>query len=148
MAEPYACPRSFSGNCGSLAQCWEIAIAYRLKSINSSTTTASAKDLGSCKDCRRRAAESDHTSLPGSNAPGDGSTSALVRGIIRRRKYSNPCAHRGFSALTHERRCREHRREEWRDQARDRPSPAAERICYGARRRGSSFMRTRSAPGA
>jgi len=34
----------------------------------------------------------------------------------------HPCAHPGCRALTHERRCREHRREEWREQARDRPS--------------------------
>jgi hypothetical protein len=44
--------------------------------------------LCSCKDCQRKAAESDYTSLPGRNAPDDGSTSALVREIVRRRRYS------------------------------------------------------------
>ena len=41
-----------------------------------------------CKDCQRRTEESDHTALPGRNPLDDGSTSALVREIVRKRKYS------------------------------------------------------------
>ena len=41
-----------------------------------------------CKDCRRREAESDHTSLPGKNLLDDERTSALVREVVRKRKYS------------------------------------------------------------
>lgn len=41
-----------------------------------------------CKDCQRKSAESDHTPLPGRNAVDDGSTAALVREIVRKRKYS------------------------------------------------------------
>ena len=44
--------------------------------------------LCGCRSCRNQAAESDHTSLPGRNVPDDGSTSALVREIVRKRKYS------------------------------------------------------------
>jgi hypothetical protein len=44
--------------------------------------------LCTCKDCQRRAEESDHTALPGRNVLDDGSTSALVREIVRKRKYS------------------------------------------------------------
>ena len=44
--------------------------------------------LCSCRDCQCKAADSDHTSLPGRNAADDSSTSALVREIVRRRKYS------------------------------------------------------------
>ena len=44
--------------------------------------------LCACKDCQRRAAESDHTVLPGRNPLDDESTSALVREIVRNRKYS------------------------------------------------------------
>ncbi len=44
--------------------------------------------LCTCKDCQRRAAESDHTKLPGRNPLDDERTSALVREIVRKRKYS------------------------------------------------------------
>ncbi len=40
-----------------------------------------------CKDCQRRAAESDHTALPGRNPMDDERTSALVREIVRKRKF-------------------------------------------------------------
>jgi hypothetical protein len=42
-----------------------------------------------CKDCQRRAAESDRTALPGRNPLDDERTSALVREIVRRRKHPN-----------------------------------------------------------
>ena len=41
-----------------------------------------------CKDCRRKAAESDHTALPGRNPLDDERTSALVMEIVHKRKYS------------------------------------------------------------
>ena len=44
--------------------------------------------LCACKDCQRRAEESDRTALPGRNPLDDESTSALVREIVRKRKYS------------------------------------------------------------
>ena len=44
--------------------------------------------LCACKDCRRRAAELDHTPLPGRNPLDDERTSALVREIVRHRKYA------------------------------------------------------------
>ncbi len=44
--------------------------------------------LCTCKDCPRRAAESDRTALPGRNPLDDDRTSALVREIARNRKYS------------------------------------------------------------
>ena len=43
--------------------------------------------LCTCKDCQRRAAESDHTALPGRNPIDDELTSALVREIVRKRKF-------------------------------------------------------------
>ena len=44
--------------------------------------------LCTCRSCRDKAAESDHTPLPGRNPVDDGGTAALVREIVRRRKYS------------------------------------------------------------
>jgi hypothetical protein len=44
--------------------------------------------LCTCKDCQRRAAESDRTALPGRNPLDDDRISALVREIVRKRKYS------------------------------------------------------------
>ena len=44
--------------------------------------------LCTCKDCQRRAAESDRTALPGRNPLDDDRTSALVREIVRHREYS------------------------------------------------------------
>ena len=41
-----------------------------------------------CKDCQRKAAESDRTALPGRNPLDDDRASALVREIVRKRKYS------------------------------------------------------------
>jgi hypothetical protein len=44
--------------------------------------------LCACKDCQRKAAESDHTALPGRNPLDDERTSAIVREIVCKRKYS------------------------------------------------------------
>jgi hypothetical protein len=44
--------------------------------------------LCACKDCQRKAAESDHTALPGRNPLDNDRTSVLVREIVRSRKYS------------------------------------------------------------
>jgi hypothetical protein len=44
--------------------------------------------LCTCKDCQRRAEESDNTALPGRNPMDDERTSALVREVVRKRKYS------------------------------------------------------------
>ena len=44
--------------------------------------------LCTCKDCQRRAEESDRTALPGRNPLDDERTSALVREIVRKRKCS------------------------------------------------------------
>jgi hypothetical protein len=41
-----------------------------------------------CNDCRRKEAESDRTALPGRNPLDDDRASALVREIVRNRKYS------------------------------------------------------------
>lgn len=41
-----------------------------------------------CKSCQDRTAESDQTKLPGKNPFDDDGTSALVREIVRKRKYS------------------------------------------------------------
>jgi len=43
--------------------------------------------LCTCKDCQRRAAESDRTALPGRNRLDDERTTALVREITRNRKF-------------------------------------------------------------
>ena len=43
--------------------------------------------LCTCKDFRRRTAESDHTALPGRNPLDDERTFALVREIVKNRKY-------------------------------------------------------------
>ena len=44
--------------------------------------------LCTCKDCQRRAAESDHTALPGRNPLDDARAEEIVREIVRNRKYS------------------------------------------------------------
>ena len=44
--------------------------------------------LCACKDCQRKAAESDHTALPGRNPLDDARTEEIVREIVRKRKYS------------------------------------------------------------
>ena len=44
--------------------------------------------LCTCRSCRDRSAEPNNVPLPGRNPVDDGSTSALVREIVRRRKYS------------------------------------------------------------
>ena len=44
--------------------------------------------LCTCKDCQRRAAESDRTALPGRNPLDDVSAEEIVREIVRKRKYS------------------------------------------------------------
>ena len=41
-----------------------------------------------CKDCQRRAAESDRAALPGRNPLDDARTEEIVREIVRRRKYA------------------------------------------------------------
>jgi hypothetical protein len=44
--------------------------------------------LCACKDCQRKAAESDHRALPGRNSFDDDRTTVLIGEIIRKRKYS------------------------------------------------------------
>ena len=44
--------------------------------------------LCGCRSCRDRAAGPDNIPLPGRNRVDDGGTTALVREIVRRRKYS------------------------------------------------------------
>jgi hypothetical protein len=44
--------------------------------------------LCTCKDCQQRKAELDRTALPGRNLIDDEQTSALVREIVSKRKYS------------------------------------------------------------
>jgi len=44
--------------------------------------------LCTCRSCRDRTADPDNVPLPGRNCVDDGSTAALVREIVGRRKYS------------------------------------------------------------
>ena len=44
--------------------------------------------LCTCKDCQRRAAESDRTALPGRNPLDDARAEEIIREIVRNRKYS------------------------------------------------------------
>jgi len=53
----------------------------------------------------------------------------------------HPCTHPGCSTLTEGRRCREHRREEWRQQARNRPNPAAAGYGHEWRKASRRFLR-------
>jgi hypothetical protein len=43
--------------------------------------------LCACKDCQRRAAESDHTALPGRNALDDARAEEIVKAVTATRKY-------------------------------------------------------------
>ena len=52
----------------------------------------------------------------------------------------HPCAHPGCRALTHERRCREHQKQERREHDRDRPSPAARGYGHEWRKASRQFL--------
>jgi hypothetical protein len=43
--------------------------------------------LCTCKDCQRRAEESDHTALPGRNPLGEAYAEEIVKTVMARRKY-------------------------------------------------------------
>jgi hypothetical protein len=43
--------------------------------------------LCTCKDCRRRAEESDHTALPGRNPLDDARAEEIVKAVTAKRKY-------------------------------------------------------------
>jgi 5-methylcytosine-specific restriction enzyme A len=53
----------------------------------------------------------------------------------------HPCAHPGCPKLTHDRRCREHRREEWKEQDRNRPSAVARGYGSEWRKASRQFLR-------
>ena len=53
----------------------------------------------------------------------------------------HPCGHPGCSILTHERRCPQHKREEWREQDRNRPSAAARGYGPEWRKASRQFLR-------